>query len=128
MVVWFFLRFCCKTGNFRSRFNTSTEDRPTRFRNRCSEIDFVNHVCWSAFINYDFTNAISFFRFFIKKKNWKFPIHNLTAQSHGIWKKSFEMTFVINIYQDASENDDFVQSVQFWFFLFSVQNVKFPIQ
>ena len=31
----------------------------------------------------------------------------------GFEKKSFEMTFVINIYQDASENEDFEQSVQF---------------
>ena len=27
----------------------------------------------------------------------------------GFGKKSFEMTFVINMYQDASENDDFEQ-------------------
>ena len=47
----------------------------------------------------------------------------------GFEKKRFEMTFVINIYQDASENEDFEQSVQFLIFCrFSVQNVKFPIQ
>ena len=46
----------------------------------------------------------------------------------GFEKKRFEMTFVINIYQDASKNDDFEQSVQFLFFRFSVQNAKFPIQ
>ena len=29
------------------------------------------------------------------------------------FEKKIEMTFVINIYQDESENDDFEQSVQF---------------
>ena len=43
-------------------------------------------------------------------------------------KKRFGMILDINIYQDASKNNDFEQSMQFWFFRFSVQNVKFPIQ